>query len=239
MKTTIIGVGKTGTMVLDNCRELADTEFVYVSDNEVKKAAGDSELIISIAVATPAESERLHDILNTADSIVLDFVIPPFGSEFPTNEYHTTGRNVFFLPQQPKNISDEAGYYEYCVSEAVGCIKLLKRIVDSMDSADNYISIDKADLISLLNSCENENSKFIIHVEGDFDRCINDLKNNSLISSDTAAILIMSYLPKTTLVADWNRFGEITRHDEMVVSCSAFVDDTDKTEIIALIVNRI
>ena len=49
----------------------------------------------------------------------------------------------------------------------------------------------------------------------------------------------MAYLPKTTLVADWKQFGEITQHDEWVVFGSAFVDDTDKTEIIALIVNRI
>lgn len=239
MKTTIIGVGKTGTKVLDSCRELADAELVYISDNDVKMAATDSELVISIAVATPAESERLHDILNTADSIALDFVIPPFGSGCSPNEYHTAGRNVFFLPQQQKKISDEASYYEYCVSEAVSCIKLLKRIVDGMDLADYFISIDKLDLLNLLNSCENENRKYIIHVEGDFDRCINDLKNNSLMTSDTAATLIMSYLPKTTSVADWNRFSEITQHDDRVVLGSAFVDDTDKTEFIALIVKCI
>ena len=95
-------------MLRDRCRELTDTKFVCVSGNGENIDSTDSELAISISVSTTDESDKLHEMLNTdAGRIVLEFVALPFGSGCSVKDYHTAGRNVFFLPQTKTDINDE------------------------------------------------------------------------------------------------------------------------------------
>ena len=174
----------------------------------------------------------------SAESIVLELVVSPFKSDCKPGDYTTSGRSIFFLPQQGR-FSDETDYYEHCTSEAADCIKQLKRVADSMNLDDNFISIDKADLINLLYFREFGNCKYVIHAEGSLDECIGSLKTNRLICPETEALLIMGFLPKTASADDWQIPGEIVPQGVISLSGIAFVDDTDKYEFIVLGVNRI
>ena len=192
MKTTLIGFGECGEMVLKKCSATADSVVADITQFDALPQGGGTLITVShgddIGWLTKPRSNAFEQEVN--------YVIIPYGHHERLEEIHslTAGRNVVFIPQRPTKAADESEYYSRCILDAAESIKALIKLVKSYNGG--MMAIDAEDLHKVLSYGDNT-YKVIFSVGADsIDECIEKVRSHRLVRSKPAMALYEAFFPE-------------------------------------------
>ena len=198
MKTTLIGFGMCGEVVLKKCSDLPDTRFVLFSDTEapsfVYQQQSPNELVITVSYAKRTEGLRatgvrkdyfvnvsLVDIClrsspNYNGHLNVEFVILPFKHIDMLSELHEmhADRNVIFVPEIGSQTDNEEEYLSSCIHHIANDIHTLKCMVDyaGCDAA----SLDVNDIHNAFGHADDTYKVINSSTKSRLDYCIEDMQ---------------------------------------------------------------